>query len=139
ESVLKNITKDQNTQFTIIGNKRDYDLDKNCTPLGTVKNISEAIVGDVVISAAGQNTIAELLSLNKRLILLPEPRPYNEQVIHATMLANQHVALLAQETFSAEQWQNLLQKATVFTPSSKNLVNASAPEAIAQKMKNWYA
>jgi UDP-N-acetylglucosamine:LPS N-acetylglucosamine transferase len=137
--VLKNITKDQNTEFTIISNKRDYDLDKNCTLLGPVKDISEAIVGEIVITAAGQNTIAELLSLNKRLILLPEPRPYDEQVVHANVLANQNVALLAQETFSAEQWQDLLQKAKVFKHSYTNLVNASAPEAIAQKMKNWYA
>ena len=138
-SVLKNITKDQYTQFTIVGNKRDYDLDKNCKLLGPVKDISEAIVGEVVISAAGQNTIAELLSLGKRLVLLPEPRPYDEQVVHANVLANQHVALLAQETFSAEQWQNLLQKAKVFTPFYRNLINASSPEAIAQKMRNWYA
>jgi hypothetical protein len=138
-SVLKTITNDQNTPFTIVGNKLDYDLDKNCTLLGPVNDISKAIAGDVVISAAGQNTIAELLSLGKRLILLPEPRPYDEQVVHATVLANHHVALLAQETFSAEQWQNVLQKVNVFTPSYEDLVNALAPEAIAQKMKNWYA
>ena len=138
-SVLKNITNDQDTQFTIIGNKLEYDLDKNCILLGPVKDVSEAIVGDVVISAAGQNTIAELLSLNKRLVLLPEPRPYDEQGVHATVLANQHVALLAEETFSAEQWKNVLQKANVFTPSYEALVNASSHEEIAQKMRNWYA
>ena len=139
ESVLKNITKDQKTKFTIVGNKRDYDLDKNCRLLGLVKNIREAISGEVVISAAGQNTVAELLSLGKRLILLPEPRPYDEQVVHAEVLANQNVALLAQETFSAEQWQEMLHRAKIFTPVYKNLVNVSAPEEIAQKMRNWYA
>ncbi|WP_221393616.1 glycosyltransferase [Dyadobacter sp. NIV53] len=139
ETVLKNMTKDQNTQFTIIGNKRYYDLGKNCTLLGLVKDIREAVAGEIVISAAGQNTIAELLSLGKRLILLPEPRPYDEQAVHANVLANQNVALLAQETFSAEQWQNVLQKAKVFTPFYRNLVNASAPEEIAQKIKIWYA
>ncbi len=139
ESVLINITKDQNTQFTIIGNKRAYNLPENCKLLGPVKDVREAISGDIVISAAGQNTIAELLSLGKRLVLLPEPRPYDEQAVHANVLANQNVALLAQETFSAEQWQHVLQKARVFTPDYNNLVNASAPEAIAQKVRNWYA
>ena len=109
-SVLKNITKDQNTKFTIIGNKQDYDLDKNCILLGMVKDIREAIAGEIVVSAAGQNTIAELLSLGKRLILLPEHRPYDEQAVHADVLAAQHVALLAQATFSAEQWQNECKK-----------------------------
>ncbi|RYE57142.1 MAG: hypothetical protein EOP48_06465 [Sphingobacteriales bacterium] len=138
-SILKNITKDQDTLFTIIGNKQAYDLGRNCKQLGHVKNISEAIVGEIVISAAGQNTIAELLSLGKRLILLPEPRPYDEQVVHANVLANKNVALLAQETFSSEQWQNLLQKAKAFKPFYKDLVNASSPALIAQKMKDWYA
>ncbi|QKZ14955.1 glycosyltransferase [Spirosoma sp. KUDC1026] len=139
ESVLQTITNDQNIHFTIIGNKRAYELATNCVLLGPVEDISEAIVGDVVIAAAGQNTIAELLSLHKRLILLPEPRPYDEQAVHATVLADQHIALLAEITYSAEQWQNLLQKANGFTPFCEGLVNASAPEAIAQQMRNWYA
>jgi hypothetical protein len=139
ESVLKNITADQSTQFTIIGNKRQYHLAGNCKQLGPVKDISEAIAGEIVISATGQNTIAELLSLGKKLILLPEPRPYDEQAVHANVLADKNVALLAWKEFSAEQWQDLLQKAKAFTPFTENLVNASAPEALAQQMKTWYA
>jgi UDP-N-acetylglucosamine:LPS N-acetylglucosamine transferase len=138
-TVLKNITKDQNMQFTIIGNKQNYELGENCIQLGKVGDISKAIVGDVVISAAGQNTIAELLSLGKRLILLPEPRPYDEQLVHANVLANRNVALLAQENYSAEQWQNLLQKAKAFKPFNNDLVNASSPIELAKKMKTWYA
>jgi UDP-N-acetylglucosamine:LPS N-acetylglucosamine transferase len=138
-SVLKKITNDHNTQFTIVGNKREYALAENCTLLGPVNDVSKAIAGEVVISAAGQNTISELLSLNKRLILLPEPRPYDEQAVHADALAKRHVALLADASFGPEQWQNILQKANLLTPSYEGLVNASAPEAIAQKMGNWYA
>lgn len=138
-SVLKKIVNDQNTRFTIIGNKQDYDLGKNCIQLGLVKNISDNIIGDVVITAAGQNTIAELLSLGKRLILLPEHRPYNEQAVHAKVLAERRVALLAQEDFSAEQWQIIIQKAKEFTIPDKSLVSETSPELIAQKMKDWYA
>jgi UDP-N-acetylglucosamine:LPS N-acetylglucosamine transferase len=138
ESVLKNITIDENIHFTIIGNKRDYDLNKNCTLLSLVKNIRENLIAEIVISAAGQNTIAELLSLHKKIILLPEPRPYDEQIIHTNVLAERNVALLAREDFGAEQWQNVLLKAKAFTPDYKNLVNANAPEEIAQQMKNWY-
>jgi hypothetical protein len=137
-SVLKSMTEDQHTQFTIIGNRRDYDLGKNCRLLGRVTDIRTAIVGDIVISAAGQNTIAELLSLGKRLILLPEPRPYDEQVVHANVLAEQQVALSAQDNFSAEQWKSLIQEAKISKPLHKNLVNESAPQEIAQNMRNWY-
>lgn len=138
-SVLSAITSDQCTSFTIIGNKRRYDVAKNCTLLGLVEDVSEAIAGEVVISAAGQNTIAELLSLNKRLVLLPESRPYDEQAVHAAVLAKQNVALLAEETFSTVQWQDILQKAKVGTPSYHDLVTVSAPDDIAHQLKNWYA
>jgi len=137
-SVLRNMTQDQNTEFIIVGNKHDYDLGENCKLLGPVKDISQAIAGEIVISAAGQNTIAELLSLGKRLILLPEQRPYDEQTVHAEVLARQEVALLAQETFSAEQWQIVIQNAKVFNPFRKNLVSASSPQELTNQMRKWY-
>ena len=137
-TVLKNITKDPETQFTIIGNKKHYDLGENCLLLGQVDDIRQSIAGDVVISAAGQNTIAELLSLGKRMILLPEPRPYDEQTVHANVLADKQIALLAKEDFSATQWQELIEQARTFTPEIENLVSGSAAEDIAQKMKEWY-
>ncbi len=139
ESVLKNLTKDQSIQFTIIGNKQNYHLGENCTQLGRVKDVSEAIAGDVVISAAGQNTIAELLSLGKKLILLPELRPYDEQAVHAKVLSNKKIALLAQEDFNPEQWQNLIQEAKALAVDKNTLVNALAPKVIAEKLRDWYA
>ncbi len=138
-SVLENMTADENTHFVIIGNKQNYNLGENCVQLGPVKDISEVIAGDIVISAAGQNTVAELLSLDKRLILLPERRPYDEQAVHAKMLAEKQVALLAQEIFDAQQWQAIIKEARTFKPLSNNLLNAAAPKAIAQKMRDWYA
>ncbi len=138
ERILKNITQDENTHFNIIGNKQNYSLGNNCTLLGKVDDISKAIVGEDVVTAAGQNTIAELLSLNKRLILLPEPRPYNEQAVHAQVLADKGVALLGEETFNAKQWQELIAKAKTFKPEI-NLTSASSPQSIAQQMKEWYA
>lgn len=139
QTILNNITEDLNTKFIIIGNKKEYDLGENCQQLGHVKNISQAVSGKRVISAGGQNTIAELLSLNKIIILLPEARPYGEQNVHAEILAQKEVVLPAKEHFTAAEWQNLLIKAKTFTPLNKNLVNKSAAKEIAQKMKNWYA
>ncbi len=139
ESVLKNITEDQSTQFIIIGNKRNYKLRENCTQLGSVKDISEVIAGETIISAAGQNTIAELLSMGKKLILLPEPRPYDEQAVHAKVLSDKKVALLAQEDFNPRQWQNMIQEAKALAVDKETLVNALAPNAIAEKMRDWYA
>ncbi|MBL4678957.1 MAG: hypothetical protein JKY70_22615 [Mucilaginibacter sp.] len=139
EQVLSNITADNHATFTIVGNKNHYNLRDNCKQLGRVADISTAIVGDVVISAAGQNTIAELLSLNKSLVLLPEPRPYYEQDVHAQVLVKNNVALLARENFSALQWQDVLSKAKYFKASNTYLVNRSGPKMIAQKLQEWYA
>lgn len=137
--ILQNITNDLNTKFVIIGNKQQFDLGENCKQLGVVKDISDAIIGNRVISAAGQNTVAELLSLQKNIILLPEPRPYNEQLVHANVLAEKDVVLLAQENFSIEQWRDILLKAKTFKPLIEDLVNHSGSKELAQKMKNWYA
>ncbi|KQR93360.1 hypothetical protein ASG01_09215 [Chryseobacterium sp. Leaf180] len=139
ESVLRNITSDLNTKFTVIGNKRKYNLAENCVQLGRVKNISDGISGKIVISAAGQNTVAEMFSLNKTLILLPESRPYDEQKIHAEILAEEGIALLAKENFTAQDWKNILSEAKSFKPLNKNVVNPFAAKEIAQKMNNWYA
>lgn len=138
-AILKNITENMEIQFTIIGNKQNYDLGPNCKQLGKVRDIRKAITGKVVITAAGQNSVAELLSLGKQLILLPEPRPYNEQQLHANALVNQNIAFQAEEDFSAQEWQNLLQKAFSINTDHRSLVNASAAKEIAQKMKTWYA
>lgn len=139
ESVLQNITQNLGTNFTIIGNKREFGLGKNCQQLGFVNNFAESVVGRRVVTAAGQNTIAELLSLGKALILLPEPRPYSEQQVHAQILAKKSVALLAREDFTPAEWKYILNEAKSFVPSSKNLVNPRGAKEIAQKMKLWYA
>jgi len=139
QTILKNITADSTTKFVIIGNKQSYDLGSNCQQLGTVKNINKAIGGKRVITAVGQNTIAELLSLNKQLVLLPEPRPYDEQNVHAKVLAEKGLALLAHDDLSPAQWQKLLAEAKLLISTNKNLVNHFAAKEIAHKMKNWYA
>lgn len=138
EAVLKNITANKQWKYTIIGNKYNYNLGEHCTQLGKVKNISEHILGNIVISAAGQNTVAELLSLGKCLILLPEQRPYDEQSVHASSLADNHLALLAQNDFTAKHWLEIIHIAQNKLPIYDHLVNANAAKEIAQKLKNWY-
>lgn len=42
---------------------------------------------DVVVSMAGYNTVCELLSLNKKAVLVPRAEPVREQLIRARLLA----------------------------------------------------
>jgi predicted glycosyltransferase len=48
------------------------------------KHYTEA---DVVVSMAGYNTVCELLSLNKRAVLVPRSEPVQEQLIRARLLS----------------------------------------------------
>lgn len=43
---------------------------------------------DVVVSMAGYNTVCELLSLNKRAVLVPRAEPVREQLIRSRLLAD---------------------------------------------------
>ncbi|WP_316757562.1 glycosyltransferase [Pedobacter aquatilis] len=139
EVLLKNITCAENIQFTIIGNKKTYNLGENCIQLGMVDDISACIKGNVVISAAGQNTIAELFSLGKRLILLPEPRPYHEQYVHASILKEKGFALLAHEDFSCNEWKKIIKKISAFPVDSSKLISYPSAQNVALQMKKWYA
>jgi len=59
---------------------------ENIHIIGSTDNVGSAIVGDIVICSAGNNLISELVYLNKKLILIPEPRPYSEQEAKAIMI-----------------------------------------------------
>lgn len=47
--------------------------------LGKVADVAAAITSKVVICSGGNNLISELMVLGKSLLVLPEPRPYDEQ------------------------------------------------------------
>lgn len=111
EQVLQLITSDTSRRFHIIGNKNEYDIGDHCVQHGRVDDVARYLHGSIVISAGGLNTIAELLSLDKKLIILPEPRPYDEQLRHAEQLHVHGLALLASEKFSAKEWSNILRQA----------------------------
>lgn len=81
---------------------------------GYVKDISEHITTDIVACSAGNNMISELLTLNKKLILVPEPRPYDEQYAKAQSLAAQHQAVVlnpAEAQTSTKAWNRAINAA----------------------------
>lgn len=55
--------------------------------LGKVADVAAAITSKVVICSGGNNLISELMMLGKSLLVLPEPRPYDEQLAKAAGLA----------------------------------------------------
>ncbi|WP_137167475.1 glycosyltransferase [Salinimonas lutimaris] len=94
--------------LTAIGCEINYP-DVEC--VGYVNDISQYITTDIVACSAGNNMISELLTLNKKLILIPEPRPYDEQHAKAQALAAQHQAVVlnpAEAQTSTEAWEKAI-------------------------------
>lgn len=76
---------------------------------------------DVVISAAGQNSIADLAVARARTIVLAQARPFGEQAATAALLAREGLAVVpapgAEDEFPPpERWPLLLEEARALTP-----------------------
>ena len=66
---------------------------KGVTYKGMVANINQAITASVVVTSGGNNAVSQLLALGKKLIVIPENRPYQEQDEKARMLAKNNLAV----------------------------------------------
>lgn len=58
-----------------------------------VADISSHVETGLVFCSAGNNTLCELLAIDRKLIVVPEPRPYEEQSAKALKLANLNAAV----------------------------------------------
>ena len=70
----------------------------------------------VVVSAGGQNSIADLAVTSTPAILLPQPRPFIEQKLNARQVAEAGLAIVAEAFPEAEQWPGLLHRAAELNP-----------------------
>lgn len=70
----------------------------------------------VVVSAAGQNGIADLAAADARAVVLPQERPFGEQEATARVLAAQGYALTAPAEVSPEELLDLVRRAAATTP-----------------------
>lgn len=65
----------------------------------------------VVVSAAGQNSVADLAVAGARTIILPQERPFSEQHATAALLDAAELAVVADTFPAAEEWPALLERA----------------------------
>jgi len=138
--VLSRITENASYSFSVIGNKMPVIERENVRAYGRVDDIKKYITGEVVITAAGTNSIAELLTLGKKLILLPEDRPYDEQLHTAELLAQHEYAVLARADMTSEQWHDAIEHARKIDVSRVDqLINPHAAEMVTQWLGEQYA
>lgn len=70
----------------------------------------------VVVAWAGQNSIADLAAASARAIVVPQPRPFREQVATGEALAAAGLALVEGGWPEPERWPALLDAADGLTP-----------------------
>jgi hypothetical protein len=62
----------------------------------------------IVVAWAGQNSIADLAAANVRAVVIPQARPFDEQVQTAEALAGSGLAVVEPSWPAAEDWPNVL-------------------------------
>jgi hypothetical protein len=65
---------------------------------------------DVVVTHAGQNALAEVASLRRPTVVVPEPRPHEEQVTTARVLANGAWPVTVVGDPDAADWSKVLER-----------------------------
>jgi hypothetical protein len=66
---------------------------------------------DVVVTHAGQNAIAEVAAARRPAVVLPQPRPFGEQVATAEVLARAGLAVVRRTWPTPAQWPAVLAEA----------------------------
>lgn len=77
----------------------------------------------VVVSAAGQNSVADLAAARARAVVIPQPRPFDEQLATAAVLQRRGLAVVA----SPDAWRRL--------PALVAEAAASAPDWTAWRVR----
>ena len=78
-------------------------------PQGWVEDPWPVLSGaDVVITHAGLNAVAEVAAARKPAIILPQPRPHDEQLTTARTLAHAGLAVALERWPPAHEWPGLL-------------------------------
>ncbi len=71
---------------------------------------------DVVVTAAGQNALADLAAAGARAIVVPQERPFGEQRASADVLEREGLAIVLDAWPSAEEWPAHLERARALQP-----------------------
>ena len=66
---------------------------------------------DVVISHAGQSSIADIATAARPAIVVPQSRPFNEQAATATVLGRSGLAVALDEWPRSDEWEPLIDRA----------------------------
>jgi len=128
--------------FHVVGEIEGIDHStSNVTVYGHVAN-PLAILSQcgIVIGNAGHNTVMEMASLNKRMIVIPESRPFDEQVIKAQVLGKLHLAkVILPELLFTTDWAKELNQMMLTTANWGATISETAANDAAGYLKQAFS
>jgi UDP-N-acetylglucosamine:LPS N-acetylglucosamine transferase len=133
-----------NWHFHLVGDIEGINKDDAALNLTVYNHVQDplAILSEcsVVIGNAGHNTVMEIASLNKRMILIPENRPFQEQIVKAQLLEKLNFArvILPGRLFKTD-WCEELNKMTMTVPDWSDTVVKTAASDTADYLRAIYA
>ncbi|MCH8611938.1 glycosyltransferase [Arsenicicoccus dermatophilus] len=90
---------------------------------------------DVVVVAAGQNSVADVAAAGTRAVVVPEDRPFDEQ--RATADALRRAGLAVVRDAWPDDWAATLEEAYALEPSWERWRTAGAPARAAAILEGW--
>ena len=100
--------------WVVVGmtNRDDASLPSNVRVPGWIDDpLTYLAAADVVVSAGGHNSVMELAHARARAVIIPEPRPFEEQVRKAAVLEREQLALTRDAWPQADAWPALIEEA----------------------------
>ena len=103
---------------------RDTDsMPENLTLHGTVQQPSLMMAeADVVLTSTGHNAVAAAAACCKPVILIPEERPFGEQLAYARMLQRSAGCMMIDSWAAASDWNAVLEQAAAGNPHALSQV-----------------
>jgi predicted glycosyltransferase len=128
--------------FAVIGisDSALTNIPDNVNFYGRVSNPIEVLEkAQIVIGNAGHNTVMEMASLNKRFIVIPENRPFDEQLEKACILEEEGLAMVVNPNdLYNTKWDELLERAIYTKPLWKDTINPDAMQNAADGIRRAY-
>ena len=95
---------------------------------------------DVVVTAAGQNSVADLAAVGARAVVVPQDRPFDEQRATGRALAEAGLAVVADAWPSPDAWPDVLRRAAALRPDWDRWQVAGAASraaAVVEEVASW--
>jgi hypothetical protein len=128
--------------FEIIGLpvQDSHDVPANVHLHGLLEDPFDLLIQcQIVIGNAGHNTVMEMATLKKRFIVIPETRPFDEQMEKASILSEMGLAVCVKpEKFYHTDWDIILSSIIIKQPDWKDTVDPDALINAATAIKMTY-